>query len=289
MRAAWLAPLLACCGGGPAAAQILSVHTQQPARDFGVFVGDLLTSTAIIQVAPGTMLDARSLPPDGPVSPIADVRGVTVGGTRTRIEIHVTYQNFFSPEQVLGAEIPGYAVAFSAAGKRLLATVPGFRFTASTFRHDLQPTVDPAALRPDHPPVPASAPGAGKTLAAGLVAMCGGLLALAWPRAFASRRAPFHVASRQLASLARLPGEDAGRTAMLALHRAFDATAGHRVFADDLDEFVSRHQRFAPLRHRAGGFFEASRAVFFGSATTAPDAAAWLELVNDLARAERLG
>ena len=76
---------------------------------------------------------------------------------------------------------------------------------------------------------------------------------------------------------------------MLILHRAFDATAGRRLFADDIDDFVSRHQQFRPLRDRIGAFFEASRGVFFGGAAEAPDMTAWVALCDDLARAERLG
>ena len=287
MRPAWLAAALVW--GGPAAGQIVSVTLQPPARDFGVFVGDLLTSTAIVQVLPGTTLDPRSLPQEGPVSPIVDVRHVAVGGSPQRIEVRVTYQSFYTPEQVSGAEVPGYALAFSAGGQRLQARVPGFGFTASVFRHDLQPALDPAVLRPDHAPVQARAPGAAWELAAGLVAMACGLLALTWPLGFAGGHAPFRKAAKEMARLGRKPGGDAGREAMLVLHRAFDTTAGRRVFADDLDDFVSRHQHFLPIRERIAAFFDTSRAVFFGTAAEAPDVAACRRLCHDLSRAERLG
>ncbi len=288
MRLAWLFAALPVCGG-PCAAQVVSVTLQPPARDFGVFVGDELTSTATLQVLPGTTLDLRSLPQEGPVSASVDLRRVAVGGTPGRVEIRVTYQSFFSPEQVLAAEVPGYKVSFSAGGRRLQAAVPGFRFTASTFRHDLQPVLDPAVLRPDHTQAVARAPGAGWKMTAGLAAMACGVLALAWPFGFASRQAPFRKAARELAGLARKPGATAGREAMLVLHRAFDATAGRRLFAGDLDDFVGRHQRFLPLRERIGTFFEASRGVFFGAPAEAPDVTAWVALCDDLARAERLG
>ena len=288
MRRAWLAAA-ALAWGGPAAAQVVSVRLQPPPRDFGVFVGDSLTSTAIIEILPGTTLDPRSLPPEGPASPGIDVRQVRVERGTDRIAIRVTYQSFVSPEQVSSAEVPSYTVAFASGQGRLKTVVPGFRFTASTFRHDLQPTLDPASLRPDHVPAPARATGAGLELAMGLLAMAGGLLALAWPLAFAPRRGPFRAASRQLAGLARRPTADAGCAAMLALHRAFDATAGRRIFADDLGDFVIRHPQFRPCRDRAAAFFAASRTAFFGGPAEAPAIGAWLALARDLARAERLG
>ena len=77
--------------------------------------------------------------------------------------------------------------------------------------------------------------------------------------------------------------------AMLVLHRAFDATAGHRLFADDLDNFFSRHKHFMPLQHRVVAFFETSRAVFFGAHVQAPEVPMWMGLCRDLADAERAG
>ena len=77
--------------------------------------------------------------------------------------------------------------------------------------------------------------------------------------------------------------------AQLVLHRAFDATAGRRMFADDLDEFLARHPQFGPLRARIGAFFAESRTAFFGPAAELPDAASCRSLCNDLARAERAG
>ena len=78
---------VALASSGASRAQTLTVTLGKPARDFGVFVGDLLTSTAFIDIPPGAVLDPRSLPQDGPVSPIVDIRRVSVGGTPARLEI----------------------------------------------------------------------------------------------------------------------------------------------------------------------------------------------------------
>jgi mxaA protein len=284
MRHAW--PLLLLLCNGAASAQVLSVELHGPAPDFGRFVGDLLTSTATVTVAPGTQLDRDSLPPPGPVSPIADLRGVTLGGTATRLEIRVTYQEFFAPGEVSGADIPGYSLVFSARGQRVTAAVPGFSFTASPFRHDLQPTLDPASMRPDHPPPSPSAPGAKRAIAGGLSLMAAGLLALIGLWAAARRRGPFAAAAAQHT---RAAAGDAGRALFLALHRAFDATAGRHVFAGDIDDFVAQHPQFLPLRDRIAAFFAASQSVFFAEDSGADDASQWVALSRSLARAERRG
>jgi mxaA protein len=73
---------------------------------------------------------------------------------------------------------------------------------------------------------------------------------------------------------------------MLTLHRAFDATAGRRLLADDLDAFFARFPRFVPLRSEIERFFAASRQMFFGSVATAPELAWLRRLARGLARAE---
>ncbi len=275
--------MLATISGSPAAAQV-SVTLQPPARDFGYFPGDLLTGTAVIVLGPDTILDARSLPPAGPVSGSMDVRRVEVSRAADgrRVEVRVTYQTFFSPEQVLRADIPGYALAFAQAGHRLTAAVPGFSVAVSPFRHDLQPVLDPAALRPDHAALSADTGTALRDLLAGaaLAALAGLILLVP---GFDRRRGPFARAARQLA---RLPPDGAAPDGLLVLHRAFDATAGRRLFADDLDVFLDGHPRFAPLRTEIAGFFAASRDAFFG-AGAAPDRPWLVRLGGELVRAER--
>jgi mxaA protein len=282
---AWLAVWI-LVSSGPARAQIVSVTLQPPSRDFGLFVGDMLTSTAVITVLPGTVLNRESLPPAGPVSPIADVRRVELDGTATHIEMRVTYQEFFAPDQVLAAEIPGYSVVFSAQGKRMVAAVPGFRFTASPFRHDLQPTLDPVAMRPDHPVRTEAAPGATWAIAAGMLLMAAGAMALSWPWATLRRPGPFQAAASHYA---RHKAGYPGRDVFVALHRAFDITVGRHVFAEDIDDFLAVRPHFLPLRDRIEKFFAASQDMFFGNADCTIDSAEWVALCHGLARAERRG
>ena len=249
----------------PARAQVLSVVLHTPSRDFGYFVGDFLVSTAVITVGPDTVLDARSLPSAGPVTSSTDLRRIDVSEASAAdgriVTLRAEYQTFSAPEEVSQVSVPGYQLAFMKGGARLTATVPGFAFAASPFRHDLTPIVDLGVLRPDHgvgvvdvawPRLEIIGGGIVAVLAVlGLVASGGGL---PWRR----RNAPFARAARQI----RAAG--AGREALLALHRALDATAGERVLADDLEGFLQRHRRFARLRDELKEFFAVSRESFFG-------------------------
>ena len=271
----------------PAYAQIDSVTLMPPARDFGYLVGDQLTAQAVIGVADGTELDARTLPSPGPVSALLDIRSVRVSKADRFVTVTVTYQSFVSPEQVQVAEVPGYAMEFVVHGMRLTAHVPGFGFSVSPFRHDLQPVIDPAVLKPTHLPRLPDLSGAWRTLIwSGVTAMlaAGVLVAGAGRDALAGqRRAPFAAAARRIG---RQPGGAAPQPDhLLALHRAFDATAGQRVFAEDLAAFFARHPHFTSLRADVEAFFAASRATFFGG--DAGDAPELTGLSRALARAER--
>jgi mxaA protein len=55
------------------------------------------------------------------------------------------------------------------------------------------------------------------------------------------------------------------RESLLDLHRAFDASAGRRVLAEDVPFFLARHQVFKPLASDISRFFATSRRAFFGN------------------------
>ncbi len=277
--------VVAVCAATPGRAQIMSVTPQSLPRDFGYFAGDLLTGTAIVTVAPGTVLDRATLPVAGPVAPSIDIRGAGVVRTAQAYTVRVTYQSFVAPDRVARFDVPAYTLGFSGKAGRFTATVPGFSFTASPFRNDLEPALNASVLRPDPPAaciddrgwwrLPAA--GAGLLLAAAGLLRAGGP---AWPGAVPR---PFAAAARRIAALRRRGAADGEREALLLLHRAFDATAEGRVFADDLDGFFERHARFVSLREEVTRFFAASRTVFFGSG----EAGLSLRAIEDVSRALR--
>ncbi len=283
--------VMALCAATQSRAQIVSVTPPAPARDFGYFVGDMLTGTAMVKVAPGTMLDEATLPVVGPVAQSIDIRGVGVAHVGQIYTIRVTYQNFVVPDRVARVDVPAYTLGFSGAGQRFTATVPGFSFTASPFRNDLEPVLNASVLRPDPPIGGADARFGWQSLTAG----AGLLLAAAglfwWKAGGAAWRGgpalPFAGAARRIGALTRQGAAGSELEAALLLHRAFDATAGARVFADDLDGFLAQHRRFLGVREEVLAFFGASRAVFFGSGAGDVSLRTLEKLSRALMRAER--
>jgi len=266
----------------PAAAQVLGVKLQPPARDFGYFIGDTMTLGVRIRLAPGTVLDTFSLPAPGAVAAAIDLRRVTVTSQADTLLVQADYQTFVAPEEAMQMRVPGYMLTFRNGAKMFQATIPPWSFYTSPFRHERAAVTDPAVLRPDPELAPLdTAPfrlGAAAALAVALAA----LLVLArlrgWRPRLALRRPPFAKAVRQL--------HGADRTsAMLALHRAFDTTAGRALLAEDVEIFLRDHPAFQPLRNDIELFFGLSRATFFGRHAAAD--ADLLTLARRLRRAER--
>ena len=74
---------------------------------------------------------------------------------------------------------------------------------------------------------------------------------------------------------------------VLDLHRAFDASAGRRVLAEDVPIFLASHQVFKPLKPDIVRFFATSRRAFFGNDVTG--AAEDMPLVEVADLGKRLG
>ena len=293
-----IAFIAALGAAGPAGAQIVSVTPQVLPRHFGYFVGDVITGTSVISVGPGVMLDENSLPAPGPAATSIDIRSLEtrmsgpVAGPH-RYTVAVTYQNFFAPDRAVKIDVPGYTLGFMAAGRHLTAQVAGFSFTASPFRDDIQPVLDPSVLAPDRAGVAADESRPKWLLGAGVAMTAVAALGLLMERlpiaGVYRRRAPFAAAARRIARLSS-SSQPATADALLSLHAAFDATVGRRVFADDLDRFFNEYSQFAPFRAETEQFFRLSRAAFFGAGNMPADLslAKLKTLSRDLMRAERL-
>jgi mxaA protein len=85
-----------------------------------------------------------------------------------------------------------------------------------------------------------------------------------WPFRLRPER-PFTRAARAIKERLAEDGLGGYRDGLLDLHRAFDVAAGHRLLAEDVPEFLSRHHEFQPLAGEITRFFATSRRAFFGN------------------------
>ncbi len=298
-------------GGG-----VRAVELYAP-RSFGYVIGDVFSHQVEIALDPAFTLDPAALPRPRAVTYWLELRearledlGLHAGARRYRL--HLGYQTFYAPLEPKRLEVPAVMLAASDGTRRVEARVPAWSFLMSPLR-EVSGAAPGAALRlrPDVGARPVPTGGALAQLAA---AGGAGLLALAalafqmrwWPfRPGPSR--PFAAAARRVrrhlsASAASAAGMDTSSTsphpssygaALLDLHRAFDASAGRRLLADDLDGFLAARPALAAAAPDIRRLFAASRLAFFGenllAARACLPAADVLGLARRLASLERKG
>ncbi|MGQ9369564.1 hypothetical protein [Azospirillum sp. ST 5-10] len=265
-------------GGRDAAAAVRSVELAAP-RPFGFFIGDVIRHEVTIAADPGFRVAPASLPQPGPVTYWLDLRAVELeppdarGGVQ-RQRVRLEYQTFYAPLEPRALEVPSFTLTLHDGARRTDAVVPAWTFLMSPLR-EIRPQGDGGPhLRPDVPARPVDL-AAWSLAAAGSGTALPALLALvAWHRGwwpFRGRtRRPFVRALRLARLDLQMDGDAAAyRGALLAFHRAFDATAGRRVLADDVPAFLDAAPAFRPLRRDIERFFAASRHAFFATDTDA--------------------
>jgi len=276
MMRAGLAILMLGALAQHAQAEVRSVRMIEP-RAFGYFLGDTLERTVEIETGPEDEIVVASLPRVGPSNYWLELRGIEQSAERRgNARIHtlkLTYQTFYAPIDPRKQTIPAAEIAIRGNAGTESATIPAFALIMSPLREIFPEKSAEAAetvLRPDFPSGLRRSGGV-RTMALIAAAISVGLLALLardlawWP--FHRRPArPFSRATREIARALSEGGADGYRGALLALHRAFDAAAGRRLLAADVDAFLVTHPEHGEVRATVDRFFVTSRTVFFGEA-----------------------
>jgi mxaA protein len=301
MRRAGLALLMLAALAGRAAAEVRAVHTLEP-RAFGYFLGDIVERTVEIETDPDDEIVPASLPRTGPSNYWLELSAIAQSSARHgdgRLhKLRLTYQAFYAPIDPRKQTIPSAEITIRGPNGSETATIPPFTFLMSPLREIFPEKSGETAetfLRPDAP-VEMRRSGGLRTAALVAAALSGLFLVLLardlawWP--FHHRPArPFSRALREIGRALAKGGADGYRAALLALHRAFDTAAGHRLLAADLDGFLAAHPEHDEIRPLVERFFAASRAVFFGEAPREAETrlppAELKELAAILARQER--
>ena len=269
-------------GAATAQAQVKSVTLLTP-RLFGYFVGDVLQGEVDVVVDQGVELVPASLPQPGSLNSWLELLDSRVeersvdGGKLYRL--HLSYQNFYPALDSRSLDVPGFALSFMSGGQMVSAQVPPWSFLISPLREVLPA---PRASGADYMQPNAGPPHIDLRrarlatfgfLAASLIAFTYLAHHLSWWPFAARARRPFAEAARRIRGLVgQSRGDSAYREALLTLHRAIDATAGHAVFAEDLPEFLDSAPAFSRLNDEFNLFFRSSRQVFFSDDVAAATA-----------------
>lgn len=286
------------CAPAGADLRLLERHTPRP---FGFFIGDLIRHRVVAETDPDWVLAQATLPAPQALTYWLDLRDIRVHSEQRadgrRYVIDLEYQVFYAALTATRLEIPPFRLGFNTEGGEgalIEREVPAWPFMVSSLRGlEGGVTGQEGPLRADVVPQPTDTRSARwRLLGFASSTLLLGLLVLhhhaRWPFDLRPAR-PFTRAARQLRRASRTGGQAAER--MQALHRAFDDTAGKRLFADDLVEFFSAHPGFDRHTQDIHRFFTASRELFFadhqGAVTSTFDNADALRLAVHLARVER--
>ena len=269
----WLLGLMLALAIGvtPARAADIDVAVKNP-RAYGHVVGDRLTRGVRFTLPDGYRLERTSLPGQGKLNYWLDLVALAFDAPDERggrVEATFVYQLFYAPLQAGRRELPSFTVrAVGPDDDVIEARVPGFAFTMSPLI-ELQSEAefgsqDNGIMLPDERPGLRDVAAPRRTALISVVIAWVAVLAWAWisDRLPGYKRGPFALAAARLKRLRR-GTEPATPSALRVLHRAFDATAGRAVFAEDLDGFVAAHPAFADLRDEIDTFFAFSRRFFF--------------------------
>jgi len=276
-----LAVLFATVHAAPTPAAVV----EQP-RAFGYFLGDRLQQRVLLEQQGGAF-QATALPQ-------RERLGVWIERLSSRVEtdsagrtwLAVDYQIINAAPLLSTIQIPGWALRGTspASGSRdVVLSVPPWAIQVAALTPPEAPSLQ--TLRPDQPaPLIPTGPLEQRlqlSLTALIVSMVSWLVWLLWRNRRAVARQPFSLAWRQLRGL---PDND--RAVWLALHRAFDRSAGRMVQSASLDQLFQAAPHFSALRPQIEAFFAQSEAFFFSSGTVA-EPIALRELCKRLRRLEK--
>lgn len=245
---------------------VLQFDIVQP-RSFGYHIGDRFSREVKLVLRSPYVLDMTSLPAAGRFSEFLALDAPRIASAprdgATFYDIRFDYQVVNVGAEAASIAVPHHDLAYSDAKEHLKALVPDTRITVTPLRAE-----GDTGLQPDAAPVPLAFDTT--RLWACAVALALSLLALTviHGKLPSGRRArPFSRAFDEVrAAQGRGWRDEDYETALRAVHRAFNATAGRAVFADALDEFFNGHPAFRRLEAPLVEFFARSRGHFFSAA-----------------------
>jgi mxaA protein len=254
----------------------IKVRIVEPDRDVGYVVGDILKRTVILDVKKPYTLVETSLPIvgyehryQGQISGI-ELTGISSAQANhsdsTTYTVDLSYQVFTTGKVAKPAILRPEIFKFKSAQKGEVRQyqIPSFSFRISPLSVFGQVKVQDE-MSPLRPPLLLDA-ASEKIKLKILLGILGvaliGLLYIFGMRAWLPRMgAPF---ARAFRDIRKLPDSTEGlQQAVVRVHKSLNATAGHSLFNDNLDQFIRQKPAFKPVRAEIERFFGLSRQVFF--------------------------
>ena len=252
----------------------VTIEREDP-RLYGYQLGDVITENAYIGLASGYHFDPQSLPKNGKRAGWFMVRAshyseqaLADGSAVGKLTIEMQLIN--SPSSVRSLTIPPISLKFKGP-QNLVDTLPSLTIDAAP--------LDTGEVRtglPDAQPLrPAKRIATDDTqaLLENLLFLAGILgiwliISLLIQRFSKRKSKPFASANRDIRRLTRLlVSIESAQALAQSVHRAFDQTAGYRLFREGVPAFCEQLHTPEELRAMTDAFFETSQRLFFKEET----------------------
>ncbi len=258
-------------------APIHSLETSSP-RDFGIVMGDTISSEIRVRMDVGYQLETANLPkPGSAVSDYLEVRELNwsqqTQDNETTYRINLVYQVFKGVREPETLNVPAIPLRFKQDDKLVETEAPAWSFTLSPI---ISPKLlDEAVILRSDLPLPAiNKSGHWQWLGISLSGLIGLAFYAAWHLGlppFNRRTPPFVRTASALKKLNKQPASLINyRQGIKLLHDALNETAGYSLFAKHLPKFLEEYPQLHHLKPDLEQFFAASNQAFFATATTEP-------------------
>lgn len=246
------------------------MQVQNPKRDIGYFVGDIIQRSVELEVKSPYKLAAGSLPIKGLMRKGIELREISLTEKQSsdviRYRLRLTYQVFAHNDYAKKIELPKEALKLANVGKPITAVIPAWSFRLSPIAAHGEVYIE-EDMSPYHGPMlvefgylkPLLAGSLGLVLASlfGLIYINGDA---AW---FPGMGGPFAASYRKIIGLPDNPGSE--REAVTSIHHAFTQTFGENLFEQGLEEFIKKHPAFLRIRPEIELFFQISNTILYGT------------------------
>lgn len=262
-------------------AKYVTLKEENPTRDAGYVVGDILDRTITITVKKPYQLVKESIPIvgyehrwKGQISGIELIKVSTeemqLTDSTTHV-IHLSYQVFTTGKLAKPAALRAEILKMRNTEKKevLQYRVPSFGFRVSPLsvfgsvklKEELSPYTPPFLIDSSKQKLTL------KVLLSTLSFSLLGLLYIFGMRAWLPRMgAPFAKAYRDIR---KMPDSAAGlQQAVSRIHESLNKTAGNSLFGNNIERFIQDKPAFIPLKPEIQKFFDLSRKVFFEPEST---------------------
>jgi len=284
-----LVPILGYAATPPAA----RIVSNDLPRTFGIVIGEVMRQEVRVIAAPGFRLDVAQLPQTGSAfNDFLEIRRADWSektlGDETAYRLKLDYQVFKGVRSAETLNIPALPLRFVRDSELAEVNIPAWVFTLSPILAPGLPDEN-VQLAGALPPPLLSARSQVHALAGWFASLFGLILFAAWRLQwppFRQRVRPFARALKAVRALRKAPRSlDTYRKALRSVHAALDETAGHTLFAGQLDRFLDRHPGHVAARGELEAFFVLSDRLFFATGEAGPPADYPLRRMEELCRA----